>query len=621
MAPGDPTTTTTSNAPPTKIIRPLASMHPPSTARAWLSAPHPSAPLLATACADRSVRLYSLRTFQLLECVGGGHKRSVRSVAWKPDAPAFVRRDEADKAGNVNAEGSEGEASGIGRSRKGKKRRDWVFASGSFDATAGIWRRKERDEDEDESEKLRGNDVDGDEDDEADEDEDEEWRYAVALEGHDSEIKSVAWSPTGQFLATCARDKSVWIWEDVVDSFALGGGGGGAATFSNSNNDSYDGYEATSSDNYETVAVLSEHEGDVKCVAWHPSPDVNLLASASYDDTVRLYRDDVDDDWSCVAVLEGHADTVWFVDFEGLGVSRPRDKPGEGNGSKGEEQRLPGNSNDSGAAEDITSSQPESMDVDTNPKPSTESQQPTSQPRPRTERARSGYLARRKAAGPRLASSSADGTVRIWSKIPPSPPPPSTFSPSPPSSTQQQHQQDQEQDPQTSLNSALRTRMPSIIRPLAAPSGDEEWAEEATLPPRHDGAVYAVSWSGRTGRIVSAGGDGRVVVYEERWRGVDEGGPGEGGDVEVEAEANTEVEAEDNSLAEWAVVAELEAAHGVYEINHVCWAQRWDRGRTGPGSGHGVVGDGVGERDGGEQDEEVLVTTGDDGEVRVWMLG
>jgi len=59
--------------------------------------------------------------------------------------------------------------------------------------------------------------------------------------------------------------------------------------------------------------VLMEHTQDVKCVAWHPTEEI--LASASYDDSIKLYIDDPSEDWFCFTTLTGHTSTVWSICF------------------------------------------------------------------------------------------------------------------------------------------------------------------------------------------------------------------------------------------------------------------------------------------------------------------
>ncbi|KAL5120112.1 Cytosolic iron-sulfur protein assembly protein [Pleosporales sp. CAS-2024a] len=416
-------------------LQPLATCTPPSSSRTWQSAPHPTLPMVATACSDRSVRVYSLTSFTLLHSITGGHKRSVRAVSWKP--------------------GTQGQS---------------VLATGSFDASAGIWRR----EDSGSLENHFTHGRIGADEDEDGRDDGDDYQFSCILDGHESEIKSLAWSPSGQYLATCSRDKSVWIWEELED------------------------------DNFETVAVLQEHDGDVKCVAWHPEED--LLASASYDDSVRLYKEDADD-WvqvACIAGKQGHSMTVWWVEFEGSGMST-KDFRKDREGLSDRQTRH---------IEELATS------------------------------------------GPRLATCSDDCTVRIWRRRPIERPD----------------------------HAASTTGMPSIIRSATI---DEDWYQDAVLPQDHERAVYSVSWSRTTGMIASAGSDGKIIVYQERWR---------------REEANAVVADEtQQSATEWLVVAELYSAHHVFEINHVTWAKRADLNKRYEG-------------------EEVLISTGDDGEVKVWAL-
>lgn len=183
-------------------------------------------------------------------------------------------------------------------------------------------------------------------------------------------------------------------------------------------------------------------------------------------------------------------------------------------------------------------------------------------------------------------------------------------------------------------------KLPSIIRP---PSNYEKWILEAQLPEVHVRSVYAVDWSRRTGLVLSCGGDGVVCVYQEIplfspssasvMEGKEDGGDGNGVGVGVgddvvmnntpesldppphppQDPSGNESDQRENGpdgngkgeaqtpRSKWVVIAQTEAAHDEYEINHVCWAPRRDAGRR-------------------HEAEEVIVSTGDDGDVRIWIL-
>lgn len=44
-----------------------------------------------------------------------------------------------------------------------------------------------------------------------------------------------------------------------------------------------------------------------------------ILASASYDDTIKLYIDDPSEDWFCFSTLSGHKSTVWSLSWSPQG--------------------------------------------------------------------------------------------------------------------------------------------------------------------------------------------------------------------------------------------------------------------------------------------------------------
>ena len=117
------------------------------------------------------MRLYSYSTspssgepvpkFSHITTIPTGHAKTVRAVAWPPSGTPL--------------------------------------ATASFDSNIGVWAQEDGDG-EDEFDPAR------------------EWECMSLLEGHETECKSVAYSPAGNLLASCSRDKTVWVWEGAFSA-------------------------------------------------------------------------------------------------------------------------------------------------------------------------------------------------------------------------------------------------------------------------------------------------------------------------------------------------------------------------------------------------------------------
>ena len=99
------------------------------------------------------------------------------------------------------------------------------------------------------------------------------------LSDQEAELKTARWSTDGNFIVTCSRDKSIYIW---------------------------------SADDMVFTAIHSEHTGDVKDVVF--SPESDRIVSVSYDGTVKVW--DPHQEFGSLQTFTEHTGTVWSVAFD-----------------------------------------------------------------------------------------------------------------------------------------------------------------------------------------------------------------------------------------------------------------------------------------------------------------
>ncbi|KAK3810318.1 MAG: WD40-repeat-containing domain protein [Benniella sp.] len=145
------------------------------------------------------------------------------------------------------------------------------------------------------------------------------WERTCTLKGHTKCVMGIAFSPTGNQIASCSADKTILLWDveqgtcvhtltchtDAVCGVAYSPQGDMLA--SASADETVRLWDLVTGDCRHT---LSSHTKRATCVAY--SPKGGQIASGSGDCTVRLW-DVITGD--CILTLSGHENEVWSVAF------------------------------------------------------------------------------------------------------------------------------------------------------------------------------------------------------------------------------------------------------------------------------------------------------------------
>jgi DNA-binding beta-propeller fold protein YncE len=256
----------------------------------------PDGTQLATASADRTVKVWDAATSQELRTLAG-HAGAVGGVAFSPDGKhlATTSLDSTVKVWDM-ASGQEvrtlsdhlGEVDGVAFSPDGT-----LIATAGGDLMVRVWNAHA-------GQKL------------------------LTLSGHDNGIISLAFSPEGRRLATASADKTARVWDvatgevlltlaghtDMVYGAIFSPDGAWLATASR------DGTARVwNAATGQEMFKLSDHRGWVMGIAF--SPDGRRLATASFDHTVKVWDAATG---KALLTLFGHTDTVYGVAFSADGT-------------------------------------------------------------------------------------------------------------------------------------------------------------------------------------------------------------------------------------------------------------------------------------------------------------
>ncbi|BAY78612.1 WD-repeat protein [Nostoc linckia NIES-25] len=235
----------------------------------------PDGKIIATGSRDKTVKLWTrdgthIRTFK------NTHKDFVWAVAWSPDGKtiATAGRDNLVKVWNLNGreltvfEGHRERVMNVSFSPDGQ-----IIASASQDKTVKLWKLDKKSDD-----KLGGT-------------------LLTTLLGHTNGVYAARFSSDCNVLVTASADNTIKIWQ--LDAGSLVHASGCA-------NSTIKGGRLGSG----VLSTLNSHSDRVNKVSF--SPDGKIIASASYDKTVKLWKSG---DGTLFKTLEGHTDQVNSVAF------------------------------------------------------------------------------------------------------------------------------------------------------------------------------------------------------------------------------------------------------------------------------------------------------------------